>query len=204
MRFCSRRNQQLQWLSGGQGDPGCLTLCMPVFPHQAHVNSNRFTGCVMSLFTTRGQWTESRTKLYKLFSPVQGKTWSICVCVHFCVCVWERDRLCALAWVCMRNRGWECEREWRWANEQASKREFVYESAQHPSEVFLALFFNILGRVCFPICARNGSLMHFTNRTSFRGDIHFFKTHPNTHSHESIELLLLWWPTFTGFPCPKQ
>lgn len=67
---CSRRNQQIHWQSGGLGDPGCWTSCMPVCLHHAHVNSRRSTGCVMSLFTTRGQWTESSRMLSKQCFPL--------------------------------------------------------------------------------------------------------------------------------------
>lgn len=87
-------------LSGGwHWDPGCWTSCMPVCPHHAHVNSRRSTGCVMSLFTTRGQWTQSSAMLSKqTFLPWEQRQQMLCVCMCTRIRV-SVGCLCALAHV---------------------------------------------------------------------------------------------------------
>lgn len=104
---------ELHWLNGGRETQVAGLHAMPVWPHHAHVNSRRSTGCVMSLFTTRGQWTESRTMLSKQCFPLcEGRPNE-----RECVC------LCALAYVYMRVKARERlsgdVREWRCANEHA-------------------------------------------------------------------------------------
>lgn len=106
-------------------DPGCWTSCMPVCPHHAHVNSGRSTGCVMSLFTTRGQWIQSSTMLSKETFPRAREDHKCCVSVCVSVCMRQRVRdmslcispcLCEAGWGGVINRS---ARQWRWANEQA-------------------------------------------------------------------------------------
>lgn len=112
---------------GAHWDPGCWTSCMPVCPHHAHVNSGRSTGCVMSLFTTRGQWIQSSTMLSKqTFPPCEGGPQVLCVRVCVCLCACASVSvtcLCALAHVYVKWGGGvinRSARQWRWANEQAN------------------------------------------------------------------------------------
>lgn len=101
--------------AGWHWDPGCWTSCMPVCPHHAHVNSRHSTGCVMSLFTTRGQWMRSSAMPNGL-SPRAGKTKNV-VCLRVCV---HGMSLCISLCLCEAGGGINrSARERRWANEQA-------------------------------------------------------------------------------------
>lgn len=142
----------------GAENTGCWTSCMPVYPHHAHVNSRRFTGCVMSLFTTRGQWMESGRMLSKQCFPLcEGKTRSVRVCV------------CVLTSLCISPCSGEREGEGMWERVKVSKwaRENICV-CEHSTclrgifrIVFLFCFFalfppNILCRVSFPVRQCNG------------------------------------------------
>lgn len=156
---------------------------MPVCPHHAHVNSRRSTGCVMSLFTTRGQWIERSAAILSSVFPCAREDLK---CVSVCVM-----SLCISLCLLERERGWGLSggvREWRWANEQA-RENFVYVSAQRSSEVFLALFFfpPWTSSAVFPVWAKYRSFMHFPI-VPCNGDTH--DTQILTHTHPSVFVCL--------------
>ena len=79
---------------------------------------------------------EQHNAFWTVFSPVRGKTWSISVFV--CVCVMS---LCIRLCIHERVSEWECEREWRWANEQARENFCVCERSTSLRGIFSIVFF---------------------------------------------------------------
>lgn len=104
--------------------------------------------------------------LNRLF-PRAREDHKCCVSVCAYVCVRQRVRdmsLCISPCLCEAGGGVinRSVRQWRWANEQAKANFCVcLKPQQHPSEVFLALFFDIFSGACFSSRAIYAPLMHF-------------------------------------------
>lgn len=180
---------------GGWGeahwDPGCWTSCMPVCPHHAHVNSRRSTGCVMSLFTTRGQCMRSSTMLSKqTFPPREGRPQVLCVCV----CTRPRVQgmsLCISPCLCEGGGGINrSAREWRWANEQAKANFCVCMKPTTCLRGIFSIVFQHLQQGLFFIRSNIYSSHAFPNH----GYTHYHRgAHVKySNKHEQYSIRLIW------------